>query len=211
GVAADLEAMGIVASLARPDGNLTGLELRILELLGKQLELFKAAVPTISRVAVLVDPTRPDHARIPSNIEQQGQQLGVELRRAEAGAPEAFEAAFAAMVRGGVNALMIMEAALFAEHRQQLIALALQHRLPTISGGRYWAESGSLLAYGADVAEMCRRLAILVDKVLKGAQPATLPVEGPYKFHLVVNLKTAEALGLTLSPQFLFQANEVLK
>src|SRR5262245_25590509 len=173
GVAADLEAMGIVTSLARPGGNLTGLELRILELLGKQLELLKAAVPTISRVAVLVDPTRPDHARIPSNIEQQGQQLGVELRRAEAGAPEAFEAAFAAMVRGGVNALMIMEAALFAEHRQQLIALALQHRLPTISGGRYWAESGSLLAYGADVAEMCRRSAIFVDKILKGAKPAT--------------------------------------
>jgi putative ABC transport system substrate-binding protein len=211
GVAADLEAMGIVASLARPGGNLTGLELRILELLGKQLELFKEAMPTISRVAVLVDPTRPDHSRVPRSIEQQGRQLGVELRRAEAGAPEAFEAAFAAMVRDGVNALMIMDAALFAVHRHQLMALALRHRLPTMSGGRHFAEAGSLLAFGADFSEMCRRSASFVDKILKGAKPADLPVEGSYKFHLVVNLKTAEALGVTIPPTFLFRADVVIR
>jgi putative tryptophan/tyrosine transport system substrate-binding protein len=106
---------------------------------------------------------------------------------------------------------MIMDAALFAAYRQQLLALALRHRLPTMSGGRFFAEAGSLLAHGAEVRELCQRSAIFVDKVLKGAKPATLPVEGAYKFYPVVNLKTAEALGLTLSPQFLFQADEVLK
>jgi len=128
----------------------------------------------------------------------------------EAGAPEAFEAAFAAMVHGGANALMIMDTALFAAHRHWLLALALRHRLPTMSYGRHFAEAGSLLAYGADPRALCQRSAIFVDKILKGAKPTDLPIERP-AFHLVINLKTAETLGLRIVPMVLFQANEVIR
>ena len=210
GVGVNLEELGIVASLARPSGNFTGMEFRMLEIMGKQLELFKEAVPTISHVAVLVDPARSDYARVPSNIEREALALGVQLRRFEADAPEAFEAAFAAMVRAGSNALMITDTALFATQRQRLLELALQHRLPTMSGGRFFAEAGSLLAYGADARELCQRSAAFVDKILKGAKPADLPIERP-EFHLVINLKTAEALGLTIAPIVLFRADEVIR
>ncbi len=211
GVATDLVELGIVTSLARPGGNLTGFELRVLELLGKQLELLKQAVPTISRLAVLVDPTRPDHARITSDLQNQARPLGVQLIRVEAGGPEAFDAAFTAMVRGGSHALMIVEAALFAAHRQQLLSLALRHQLPTISGGGYWAQDGTLLAYGADVRDLCRRSAVYVDKILKGAKPGELPVEQPTKFELIINLKTAKTLGITIPPSLLLRADQVIQ
>lgn len=211
GVASELIEQGLVVSLARPDGNLTGLELRDVELAGKRLELFKEALPTISRVAVLVDPTLPASKGVPYNTEREAQALGVQLQRVEASSSQAFEGAFATMVKSGADALMIMEGPLFARHRQQLLELALRHRLPTMSGGRHFAEAGSLVSYGAFPRDLCQRSAIFVDKILKGAQPATLPVEQADKFYLVVNLKTAEALGLTLSPTFLFKANEVLR
>ena len=211
GVATDLEELGIVTSLARPGGNVTGFELRVLELLGKQLELFKAAVPTIVRLAVLVDPTRPDHVGVTRKLEAQAQALGVQLMRVEAGGPQAFDGAFATMGRGGSNGLMIVEAAGFAAHRQQLLALALRHRLPTISGGGYWAQEGALLAYGADVRDLCQRSAIYVDRILKGARPGDLPVERPTKFDLVINLKTAKALGLTIPPSLLARADQIIE
>ena len=211
GVAIDLVETGLTESLARPGGNLTGLEIRPIELAGKRLELFKEAVPTIARVAVLVDPAWTAHASIPSTIEREARALGVQLQRVEAGAPAAFEAAFAAIVHGGADALMIMESALFAAYRQQILALALRHRLPTMSYGQHYAEAGSLLAYGADPRELCQRSAVFVHKILKGAKPADLPIERAYKFPLVVNLKTAKALGLTLSPLFLWRADEVIK
>ena len=211
GVASDLVEQGLVESLDRPGGNLTGVELRDVELIGKRLELFKEALPTISRVAILVDPSERAHNHVPSNIEGEARALGVQLQRVEAGAPEAFEAAFAAMMQGGADALMIMDAALFAAHQQRLLDLALRHRLPTMSGGRHFAEAGSLLAYGAYAPELCQRSAVFVDKILKGAKPATLPVERAYKFYLHVNLKTAAALGLTLPPTFLARVDQVLK
>jgi putative ABC transport system substrate-binding protein len=211
GVATELEERGIVASPARPGGNITGMDLRLSELMGKQLELFKEAVPTISRVAVLVDPAHPVADRIPTNMAREARELGVQLQRVEAGVPEAFEAAFTAMVQGGADAVLIMDATLFATHRQRLLELALRHRLPTMSGGRHFAEAGSLLAYGAYAYELCQRSAVFVDKILKGAKPADLPVERAYKISLIVNLKTAEALGLTLSPVFLWRADEVLR
>jgi putative ABC transport system substrate-binding protein len=211
GVANDLVEQGLVERLERPGGNLTGLELRDVELLGKRLELFKEAVPTIARVAVLVDPSERAHDHVPSNIEAEARALGVQLQRVEAGNPEAFEAAFAAMVQGGANALIMMDTAFFVKHRPRLLALAARDRLPTISGTRGFAEAGSLLAYGAHVADLCQRSAVLTDKILKGATPADLPVERADTFYLVVNLKTAEALGLTLSPTFLYRADEVIK
>jgi ABC-type uncharacterized transport system substrate-binding protein len=211
GVSAELVEQGLVASLARPGGNLTGLDFRGRELMSKQLELFKEAVPTISRVAVLVDPTNPLHQGVPHNFEPDARVLGVQLQRVEAGAPVAFEAAFAAMVHGGADALLIMDGALFSAHRQQLLALALRHRLPTMAFTRDYAEAGSLLTYGVDGRELCQRSAVFVHKILHGAKPADLPIERVNKFLLVINLQTAEALGLTLSPLLLFRADEVLK
>ena len=210
GVSTGLVEQGLVASLARPGGNLTGLELPAIEASGKRLELFKDAVPTISRMAVLVDPTVQYHAHVPGNIEREARALDVQLQRVEAGAPAAFEAAFAAMVHGRADALLIMESALFAAHRQQLLALALQHRIPTMAYGRHYAEAGSLLAYGADSRELCQRSAGFVHKILHGVKPADLPIERA-EFKLVVNLKTAEALGVTVPPMFLFQADEVIR
>ena len=210
GVSVGLVEQGLVASVAHPGGNLTGLELPAIEVSGKRLELFKDAVPTISRVAVLVDPAQAAHADVPSTIAREAQALGVQLQRVEAGAPAAFDTAFTAMVQGGADALLIMESPLFAAHRQQLLALALQHKLPTMAYGRHLAEAGSLLAYGADPRALCQRSAVFVQKILHGVKPADLPIERA-TFQLIVNLKTAEALGVTFPPTFLFRADEVIK
>lgn len=210
GVAAGLVESGLVASLARPGGNLTGMELRNVDLMGKRLELLKEAIPTIARVAVLVDPL-PAYAHIPGNIEAEARTLGVQLQRVEAREPETFEAAFAAMVQASADALLIMESPLFGRHRTQLLELAVKHRLSTIAGDRSFVEAGSLMAYGAHLGEVCQRSAVHVDKILKGTKPAHIPVERADKFSLIVNLKTAEALGVTFPPTFLLRADEVLK
>jgi putative ABC transport system substrate-binding protein len=171
---------GLVASLARPGGNLTGLELSTSEVAGKRLELLKVAVPTITRVAVLSEPTEPALAGAPSPIEREARALGVELQRVEAGAPTAFEAAFATMVHGGADALLIMESALFAAHRQPLLALALRHRLPTMAYERHYAEAGSLLAYGANPASCASAPPSLCTKSCKAPSPPTCPLSGPH-------------------------------
>jgi putative ABC transport system substrate-binding protein len=211
GVASDLVERGLVASLARPGGNLTGMDLRVGDVLVKQLEVRKDAVPTISRVAVLVPPSNPFNQEMLHHLERAAQALSVQLQHVEAGAPAAFETAFAAMVDGSAEALLIVNTALFAQHGQQLFALALRHRLPTVSYGRAFAEAGSLLTIGVAARELCQRSAVFVHKILHGATPAELPIERVDKFPLVVNLKMAEALGLTLSLLFLFRADEVLK
>src|SRR5215831_18473878 len=210
-VASNLVEQGLVASLARPGGNLTGMDFRVADIVAKQLEVLKEAVPTISRVAVLVDPTNPLHKEVPDTLEPQARALGGQLQRVEAGTPEAFEAAFAAMIHGGAEALLIVNAALFGDHPQQLLALALRHRRPTVAYGRSFAEAGGLLTLGGDVRELCQRSAVFVQKILHGATPAELPIERVDKFPLVVNLKTAAALGVPLPPTFLFRADEVIK
>jgi putative ABC transport system substrate-binding protein len=210
GVSDGLVDQGLVASVARPGGNLTGLEHPATSMPGKRLELLKEAVPTIARVAVLVDPTSAAHAHVPSNLTREAQALGLQLQRVEAGTPAAFDAAFAAMAQGGADALLIMGSPLVAAHRQQPLALALQHRLPTMAYGRHLAEAGSLLAYGVDSRALCQRSASFVHKILHGVKPADLPIEQA-TFQLVVNLKTAEALGVTLPPTFLFWADEVIQ
>jgi putative tryptophan/tyrosine transport system substrate-binding protein len=211
GVASDVVELGIVESLAQPGGNLTGLELRDTDLTGKRLELLKEAVPQIARVAILVNPTYRAHDRIPSDFEAEARVLGIQVQRVEASDALAFEGAFAAMANGQVDALVILDTALTSAHRQRILELALTHRLPTISGGRHFAAAGSLLAYGAYVGDMCHRAAVQIDKILKGAKPGSLPVEQPTKFELVINLKTATALGLTIPPAVLFQADEVIQ
>jgi putative ABC transport system substrate-binding protein len=211
GAGPDLVRLGLVASLARPGGNLTGQILRGSELAGKRLELLKEAVPTISHVAVLVNPANPGFDQLPRIIEPEARALGVQLLRVEASSPEAFPTAFATMAHRGIDALMIGDDSMFNTHRHRLLELALAHGLPTVSGQRPYAEAGSLLDYGPSLFAMFRRAAVYVDKILKGAAPGDLPVEQSTVFELVVNLKTAKALGLMIPPSLLFQADEVIK
>jgi putative ABC transport system substrate-binding protein len=215
----DLVAEGIVASLARPGGNITGQNLRDLELAGKRLEMLKDAVPTITHVAVLTDPNGPDYIRVPSAFEQEARALGVRLQRVDAGTPEAINDALTIIADSGAEALMVMDSSMFNAHSQRILEFARTHRLPTVCGVRRYAdcgvrryaEAGCLIAYAPDILEMFRRAAVFVDKILKGAKPGDLPVERPAKFELVVNLKTAQALGLTIPAALLLQATEVMR
>jgi putative tryptophan/tyrosine transport system substrate-binding protein len=209
--AADLVGQGLVASLARPGGNLTGLELADAQLVGKRFELLKAAAPAISRVAVLSNPANPAYDRLLSEAPGQAHALGLQLQRVEARAPDAFDAAFTAMAARQAEALMITDDAMLLLHRHRLLGLAIRHRLPTVAGVREFAEAGGLLAYGRSLPAMYRRAATYVDKILRGANPGDLPVERLHEYELVINLKTAQALGLTIPPSLLFQADEVIR
>jgi len=211
GVGVDLVEEGLVASLARPGGNITGMELRDLDLTGKRLELFKETVPTISKVAVLANPIVSSHARVPKHFEAEARALRVQLQRVEASGPETFEKAFAAMAQGRADSLMVMEGTMFARNRHLLMQLAASKRLPTASGGQHFADAGSLISYGANVGTICRRSAIFIDKILKGSKPADLPVERPTKFDLVINLKTAKQIGVTIPPNVLARADRVIR
>jgi putative tryptophan/tyrosine transport system substrate-binding protein len=211
GVANDFVESGLITNLAHPGGNLTGLEFRDIEFLGKRLELLKAALPAVARVAVLVQTDSPVYDRIPGEYAAETRALGVHVQRVEVGAPEAFERAFTEMAATRAEALIIMDDAVFAQHRHRLLELARARGLPTMSGGRHFAEAGSLLAFGAYVGDMCRRAVVYVDKILQGAKPGDLPVERATQPRLIVNLKTAQALGLTIPPTLLFQADEVLR
>jgi putative ABC transport system substrate-binding protein len=209
--AQDLVADGIVASLARPGGNITGQNLRDLELAGKRLELLKETVPTITRVAVLVDTANRAHDRVPGHIAAEAHALGVRLQRVEVGDVGTFDHAFEAIAASGAEALMVMDSAMFNAYRQRILEFARTHRLPTVCGVRDYAEAGCLIAYAPDSREMFRRAAVFVDKILKGAKPGEIPVEQPAKFELVVNLKTAQALSLTIPAALLLQATEVMR
>jgi putative ABC transport system substrate-binding protein len=203
--------LGVVESLARPGGNLTGLDVRVFELMGKRLELLKDAVPTIARVAVLVDPANPIYKEVPHNIARETQALGVQLQRVEVRGPETFEKALAAVVQGGADAVMLPEGPPFGPHISQFLALAHPHRLPTMCSAPHHAKAGCLLSYGASPNDLCQRSAVFVDKLLKGATSADLPIERPSKFELVLNRKTAQALGITFPPTLLFRADEILQ
>jgi putative ABC transport system substrate-binding protein len=177
---------------------------------GKQLELLKEAVPRISRAAVLWDPTATALDLVKA-IEGTAQVLAVELHLLEVRAPEDFEEAFAAARRQRSEALLIVESPLLTLHRARIAALALENRLPAMALFSEFAAAGSLITYGPSFADQARRAAVYVDKILKGAKPADLPVEQPTKFELVINLKTATALGLTIPASLLFQAEEVIR
>jgi putative ABC transport system substrate-binding protein len=207
----DLVAEGIVASLARPGGNITGQNLRDPELAGKRLELLKEAVPTLTQVAVLVHAADRSHDRVPGHIAAEAQALGVRLQRVEVGDVGTFDRAFETIASSKAEALMVMDSAMFNAHRQRILEFARTHRLPTVCGVRVYAEAGCLIAYAPDILEMFRRAAVFVDKILKGTKPGDLPVEQPAKFTLVVNLKTAKALGMTMPPSLLLLADEVIE
>ena len=211
GVSRNLVELGVVASLARPGGNVTGMDLRDGEILGKRLELLKEAVPKSSRVGVLVDQDDAGHASIPKNIEKEAHALRVQLQRVEASGPKDFERVFADMLREQADSLILPESPVFSQNRQRIFKIAISKRLPTAAGGSHFAEAGSLISYGASVVDVCQRSASFVDKIFKGAKPQDLPVERPAKLELVINLKTAKQIGLTIPPNVLARADRVIR
>jgi putative ABC transport system substrate-binding protein len=212
--AVDPVTSGLVTSLARPGGNVTGLATLVPELVGKRLEQLTQAVPGVSRVSVLWQPgsqggrTEKDMLK---GAEVAGRGLGVPLQFVEARGPADFDRAFSDMTRAHAGALTVLGSAMFFNERRRLVALAAKHRLPAMYGLREYVDAGGLMSYGPNVADLFRRAATYVDKILKGAKPGDLPVEQPTKFDLVINLKTAKALGLTIPPSLLGRADEVIR
>jgi ABC-type uncharacterized transport system substrate-binding protein len=202
---------GLVASLARPGGNVTGLTALSQELSGKRLELLKEAVPSGARVAVLSDPAVPDSGPALKGAKAAARALGVRLQELEVRDPNEFEKAFVAMARERAGALMVLGGIIFNAHRERIVELTAKSRLPAIYDLREYVEAGGLMFYGATLPDMYRRAATYVDKILKGAKPANLPVEQPIKFEFVINLKTAKQIGLTISPNVLVRADKVIK
>ena len=208
----DPVGLGVVASLARPGGNITGLTGTVgPEIGGKQLELLKEAVPKVSRMAVLWNPTTPGNALALREAETAARALRVELQLLEARRLNDFESAFAAMSTKRAGALLILGDVMFTTYRIRLANLAVKSRLPTIYGDRNFVDEGGLMSYGANLSDNFRRAADYVDKILKGANPADLPIERSTKFELVINLKTAKALGLTIPQSLLQRADEVIE
>ena len=210
--AAPLET-GHVASLARPGGNITGLSLMQTETGVKGLELLKEAVPSVVRVAVLFDPATPSHGPGLRAVEAAGPALGrMQIQPVAARSATEYDAAFATMVRDHADAvLVLLSTPLFIAGAKRLAELALTHKLPSLFGPRHHVEAGGLMSYSPDRNDLWRRAAIYVDKVLKGASPADLPVQQPTKFELVINLKTAKALGFTVPLPLLGRADEVIE
>ena len=205
---------GLVASLARPGGNITGLTFLGPELVAKRLELLKEALPRASRIAALWHRgAYAEHttSAMVQETEAAARTLGVQLQLVEVRGPDEFERAFSTMTSARADALLVFPSAMLFNERRRLVDLAARHRLPAMYQLREFVELGGLMAYGASITDLIRRSATHVDKILKGAKPAELPVEQPTKFELVINLKTAEALGLTIPPSHLFQADEVLR
>ncbi len=209
--AADPVNSGLVTSLGRPGGNVTGLSLLSPTVVGKQLELLKEVLPKVNRAAVLTNPGHPARALMLTEAEAAMRPLGLQLQILDAGRPGEFEPAFAAMTRERAGALLILADPMFFGQRKRLADLATRNRLPAVSGVSEFAEAGILMAYGASLPDLFRRAAIFVDKILKGAKPADLPVEQPTKFELVINLKTAKALGVTIPPSLLLRADQVIE
>ena len=207
-----LVEQGIVASLAHPGGNITGLENNPLGMFGKRLELLKEAVPQISRVAFLFNPSNPASLNLElPGFETDARALGLQLQRVAVRHPDEFDAVFAAIVESRTDALFIADEETFYPHIQQIMDFAATHRFPTVVGLRQFAEAGGLIAFSASYREIEQRAAVYVDKILKGAMPGDLPIERAMQFELVINLKTAQALGLTVPPTVLFQADEVIR
>jgi putative ABC transport system substrate-binding protein len=207
---------GLVTSLSRPGGHVTGVALGTGEhFAGKWVELLQEALPQVSRVAVLWDsrgsPSVQVQRLLVRETERTAAALGLQLHLVEAREVHELEGAFAAMTSAGAEALIVLSSARFWTERQRVVALAAQHHLPAMYEHRDFAEAGGLLSYGANLLALTRRAAYYVDRLLKGATPADLPVEQPTKFELVLNRKTAQGLGITFPPTLLVWADEVLQ
>jgi ABC-type uncharacterized transport system substrate-binding protein len=211
---ADAVGSGLVASLARPGGNVTGLSFLGPETVAKCLQLLKEAVPGITRAAVLSHTGNPSEATrkiILKETEAAARALAMRLQFLEVRGPDEFERAFSEMARARVGGLVVVTSAMFLSERRRLVELAAKNRLPAVYPWREPVDAGGLLAYGPNLPDLYRRAAGYVDRILKGAKPADMPVEQPTKFELVINLKTAKALGLTLPPSVLARADEVIE
>jgi putative ABC transport system substrate-binding protein len=211
GAGIDPVEAGIVDSLARPGGNVTGLTTLNTDLGGKRLELLKEAVPKLASVAVLYDPPNPNHVLDLKEVQTAARPLGLTVRSWEVRAADGFEKVFAALSKERPDGLYVPAGPLMATNRKRIVGFALKSRLPSVYGNRGAVEAGGLMSYGADLADSYRRAAYFVDRILKGAKPADLPVEQPMKFELVINLKTAKQIGLTIPPEVLARANKLIK
>jgi putative ABC transport system substrate-binding protein len=210
----DAVAEGLVTSLARPGGNVTGLTVAATELVSKSLEVIKQAVPGVSRVAILFKPdAMPDSAKKErlKAADVAARALGVRLQIVEARGAEDFDRAFSDMTRAHADALAVPATQVFNLERRRLVNLAAKNRLPAVYPNRDFVDAGGLMSYGPNLADMARRAASYVDKILKGAKPGDLPVEQPTRFELVINLKAAKALGLTIPQSLLLKADELIQ
>jgi len=208
---ADPVAFGFVASLARPGGNVTGFAFLLPELSGKRLQLLKDAIPKLSRVAVLWNAANPYKAFDLKEVQAVAEALRVAVETLPVRGPDDFAHAFEAAIASGAGGLITLDDPFTIGHRTRIVSLALKYRLPALYGVRPFADAGGLMSYGPDRFDQNRRAATYVDKILRGAKPADLPVEQPTKFELVINLKTAKALGLTIPPSVLGRADQVIE
>jgi putative ABC transport system substrate-binding protein len=211
GASSDPVGTGLVASLARPGGNITGLTLLSPELSGKRLELLKETVPGVSRIAALSHPANPASALMLRETREAARSLGVQLQILEVRGADEFDNAFEAAKKDRAGALNVLGAAFLTAHRKKIVELAAKNRLPAIYNVQQFVEDGGLIFYGPNIPDMFRRATTFVDKILKGAKPADLPVEQPMKFELVINLKTAKQIGLTVPPHVLARADKVIR
>jgi putative ABC transport system substrate-binding protein len=209
-VVIDPVGSGLVPNLAHLGGNVTGISAMAPDVVGKQLELLKEVVPKVSRVALLWNPDNPGSAALLREAEVAARALAVRLQAVEARLPDAVEPAFAAMTREQAGALVVLNDAILLNQRKQIADLAAKSRLPSVSGNREYAEVGGLIVYSADFLDLERRAATFVDKILKGAKPGDLPVEQPTKFELIINLRSAKAIGLTIPPSLLRRADQII-
>ena len=203
--------LGLVASLARPGGNITGTTTLTIDVTIKQLELLKQAVPRATRVALLWNRDNPWHARTVHELQGRSGALGLQIQTLEVRSPEALDSAFRAMTTENVQALLVLADPVTFFHRRRLAELAINHRVPMMGSLPEYAAAGSLMSYWADTTEVARRAASYVDRILKGAKPGDLPVEQPTKFEFVANLRTAKALGITIPQSIVLRADRVIE
>ena len=210
-VVADAVGAGLIANFARPGGNITGLTSSSAELGGKRLELLKQVVPKASRVAVLYNPADRSNVLVLKQLQESVPTLGLTLQPLEVRESGEFESAFFAMTRERAHAMFGVAGALTNEHNKVLVDLAAKHRIPAMWGHRQFVDAGGLMSYAVNLYDQIRQAAVYVDKILKGAKPGDLPVEQPTKFELVINITPAKALGLTIPPSLLAQADQVIE
>ena len=210
-ISIDPVATGFVSSLARPGGNITGLSTMSPELAAKRLELLREAVPGLSRVAIMWNTNVPGNLLEYKQAGDAARSMRLQLQSVEVSSVDDFERAFSALKTGGAQALIVAGSGLTSTNARQIASLAMKHRLPSMVSSRDRVDAGGLIAYGPNLAEMWRRATTYVDKILKGAKPGDLPIEQPSKFELIINLKTARALGLTLPQSLLLRADEIIQ
>ena len=210
-IIADPVGSGLVASLAHPGGNITGLSMMTTDLTVKRLQLLKEVVPQATRVAVLWNPGTPWHAKVIEDLKAVAPSLSIDLSFVGVRTPEEIGPAFSAVNRAHAQALYVIEDPLLFIHRTTFLKLASSARLPVVHGAREFADAGGLMSYGVNLGDLFRRSAGYVDKILKGAKPGDLPIEQPTKFEFFVNLRTAKALGLTIPQAILLRADEVIQ